>query len=443
MVYTFILPSLGDGVTGKVTEIMVKPGDTVTVEQIVMVVGTDKVDAEMPIDVAGVIEEIIVKKGDEVKEGDLIMKIKVADGASAPVAEAPKTAAPTAAAPTAAAPTPAAPTIAAQPAAVTSAPVIATPTAAPAATASAPATKGSKRVSPLARKRAKELGINITDVPASADGSRITYQDVIEYAKGKMSGGGGSSFGGGAIAHKALPDFSKYGAIDRKPMTRINEVVAENLSYTWSTVPHAWMLEKADITHLEALRNAHKERVKAMGGALTTTSILVKAIVSVLKKFPQFNATIDMEKKEIVYKNYYHIGVAVDTPRGLLVPVLKDVDQKGLIEISKDLTELSTRTRDAKNQAGDMEGSTFSISNVGGIGSTTVLPIVNWPNSAILGVTAAQIEAVWNEGKQAFEPRLMMPLSVAFDHRIINGADASRFLKELKNILEEPFMSWF
>jgi pyruvate dehydrogenase E2 component (dihydrolipoamide acetyltransferase) len=422
MIHEFKLPSLGDGVTGKVTEILVKPGDTVAVDQIILVVGTDKVDAEMPSDVAGVIESIAVKKGDDVNEGDLILKINVAGGASAPAAA---TAAETAVAPKA------------EP--VAAAPVAAAPVTAPApVTAKAPA--GSKRVSPLARKRAKELGIEINDV--ASEGSRITYQDVIAFAKNKMQSGGGGAVGG-AVAHKAMPDFAKYGEIERKPMTRINEVVAENLSYTWSTVPHAWMLEKADITHLEHLRNQHKDRVKAMGGALTTTSILVKAIIGVLKKFPNFNASLDLAKKEIVYKNYYHIGVAVDTPRGLLVPVIKDADKKGLIELSKDLTELSTRTRDGKNIAGDMEGSTFSISNVGGIGSTTVLPIVNWPNSAILGVTAAQKEAVWNEEKQIFEPRLMMPLSVAFDHRIINGADASRFLKELKTVLEEPFMAWF
>jgi pyruvate dehydrogenase E2 component (dihydrolipoamide acetyltransferase) len=427
MIHEFKLPSLGDGVTGKVTEILVKPGDTVAVDQIIMVVGTDKVDAEMPSDVAGVIESIAIKKGDDVNEGDLIMKIKVADGASASAATPAPAAEP--AAPKAE------PAAAVAVAAVTSV-AVATPVAV--ADKAAP---GSKRVSPLARKRAKELGIEINDVAGAADASRISYQDVIAFAKNKMTTGGGAAVGG-AVAHKALPDFAKYGEVERKAMTRINEVVAENLSYTWSTVPHAWMLEKADITHLEHLRNQQKDRVKAMGGALTTTSILVKAIISVLKKFPNFNASLDLQKKEIVYKNYYHIGVAVDTPRGLLVPVIKDADKKGLIDISKELVELSARTRDAKNIAGDMEGSTFSISNVGGIGSTTVLPIVNWPNSAILGVTAAQKEAVWNEEKQVFEPRLMMPLSVAFDHRIINGADASRFLKELKTVLEEPFMSW-
>ncbi len=424
MTHEFKLPSLGDGVTGKVTEILVKPGDTVAAEQIVMVVGTDKVDAEMPVDVAGVIESILVKKGDDVKEGDIIFKIKLADGASAPAVSAPAPATQPVTEPTA------------------TKPVEAPPPSAPVVVAAAPVaeTKGTKRVSPLARKRAKELGINLSDVSVPADASRISYKDVIDFAKSRMHAAPAI---GGAVAHKPLPDFAKFGEIERKPMSRINEVVSENLSYTWSTVPHAWMLEKADITHLESLRNAHKDRVKAMGGALTTTSILVKAIVSVLKKFPNFNATLDLAKKEIVYKNHYHIGVAVDTPRGLLVPVIKDADKKGLIEISKELTELSTRTRDGKNLPGDMEGSTFSISNVGGIGSTTVLPIVNWPNSAILGVTAAQIEAVWSESKQTFEPRLMMPLSVAFDHRIINGADASRFLKELKSVLEEPFMSWF
>jgi pyruvate dehydrogenase E2 component (dihydrolipoamide acetyltransferase) len=423
MIHEFKLPSLGDGVVGKVTEVLVKSGDTLSLEQIVIIVGTDKVDAEMPIDVAGVVESIAVKKGDEVKEGDLILKVKVADSAGsaapapAPVAPPPvETIAP--------------PSVVAAPVPVASAPV-----------AAAVASSAGKRISPLARKRAKELGINMSDITVSTDAVRISYRDVIDFAKGKMTGGAAAT--GGSVAHKALPDFAKYGEIDRKPMSRINELVADNLTYTWSTTPHAWMMEKADITHLEELRNAHKERVKAQGGALTTTSILVKAVISVLKKFPQINATLDLAKKEIVFKNYYHIGVAVDTPKGLMVPVIKDADKKGLIEISKDLSELSVRTRDGKNLPGDMEGSTFSISNVGGIGSTSIMPIVNWPNSAILGITAAQKEAVWNEEKAIFEPRLMMPMTLAFDHRLINGADASRFLRELKLVLEEPFLSWF
>ncbi len=423
MAYEFKLPSLGDGVTGKVLDILVKPGDKVTKEQIVLIVGTDKVDAEMPVDTDGTVEEILVKKGDDVTEGTVILKLQT-DGA-APAASAP-----------------AAP---AQPAAPAPPPPPATPPpAAPAAASPPPATAtaaANLRVSPLARKRAKELGINLSDVRPAEGASRISYKDVVDFVKRKIDTGGGTAVGGGSVARKPLPNFEKFGTIERQPLSRIGLLTAENMHYAFNTtIPHAWISEKADITRLEQLRQQYKDTVKAAGGNLTTTAILTKAICSVLRKMPQFNASFDEATNEVIFKKYYNIGIAVDTPRGLLVPVIRNCDQKSLTEISIELTELSARTREGKNKLDDLDGGTFSISNIGGIGGTNMLSIVNWPQVAILSVTAATMEAHWN-GKD-FEPRLMMPMTIGWDHRVINGADAARFLVELKKILEEPFLGW-
>lgn len=427
MTHEYKLPSLGDGVTGKVIDILVKPGDTVAKEQIVLVVGTDKVDAEMPADADGVVEEILVKKGDDVTEGTPVLRLKVADGA------APATPATPAPAPTPAAPPPPAP-------AETPAPA----PAAAAATASAPALAspgGNVRVSPLARKRAKEFGINLSDVQPTDGAGRISYKDVLDYVKKRIDTGGGAAAVGGGVKHKPLPNFEKWGAVERQPLSRIGVLTAENMTYAFNAIPHAWISEKADITQLEALRQQYKDRVKAAGGNLTTTAIITKAIAAVLRKMPQFNASFDAEKNEVIYKKYINIGIAVDTPRGLLVPVIRNADQKGLVDIAVELSELSTRTRDGKNKPDDLDGGTFSISNIGGIGGTNMLSIVNWPQVAILSITAASMEARWNGS--AFEPRLMMPMTIGWDHRVINGADAARFLQELKAILEEPFLGWF
>lgn len=414
--YTFKLPSLGDGVTGKVTEIMVKPGDKVAKDQIVMVIGTDKVDAEMPVDMEGTVEEVLVKKGDDATEGTPVLRLATFAG-SAPVAAAPTPAPAPAATPS---PAPAAP---------------AASTAVAAAVSSAPS---NLRISPLARKRAKELGINLSDVRPAEGAARLSYKDVLDYVKKKIEAP--ATAAPGSIAHKKLPNFEKFGGTERKALSRIGVLTAENMTYAFNAIPHAWISEKVDLTRLEQLRQQFKEQVKTAGGNLTTTAILAKAVCYILKKMPQFNASLDHETNEVIYKQYYNVGIAVDTPRGLLVPVLRNCDQKNLTEIAKDLTELSTRTRDGKNKPDDLDGGTFTISNIGGIGGTGMLSIVNWPQVAILSITAAQMEPHWNG--TAFEPRLMMPMTIGWDHRVINGADAARFLVELKKLLEEPFVAW-
>jgi pyruvate dehydrogenase E2 component (dihydrolipoamide acetyltransferase) len=419
--YEYKLPSLGDGVTGKVTEILVKPGDAVKKEQIVLVVGTDKVDAEMPVDQDGVVEEIVVKKGDDVSEGTLVLRMR-AEGA-APAAA------------------PAAIPVA-QPAPVAQ-PVVAAAAPAPAA-AVAPATQpasGNLRISPLARKRAKELGVNLSDVHAPEGAGRISYKDVIDHVKKQIDNGAAAHpAAGAAMAHKALPNFEKFGKIERQAQSRIGVLTAENMVYAFNAIPHAWIAEKADITALEKFRQQYKESVKSAGGNLTTTAILTKAVCILLRKMPQFNASYDADKQEVIFKHFYNIGIAVDTPRGLLVPVIRNVDQKGLTDVSVDLTEISTRTRDGKNKPDDLDGGTFTISNIGGIGGTGMQSIVNWPQVAILSITAAQMEPKWNAETSTFEPRLMMPMTIGWDHRVINGADAARFLVELKRILEDPYL---
>lgn len=450
MAYEYKLPSLGDGVTGKVTEIRVQPGQAVAKEDIVIVVGTDKVDAEMPIDVDGVVEEVLVKVGDDVTEGTPVLRIQVSNGAAA---EAPK----------------ATPSTDAGKGAVgegadtdknaddnrstvgeeaksgksekASSGEKSTPAPTPSAEKPASATpKGHLRASPLARKRAKELGIELAEITPAPGSERISYKDVLDYVKRKMDSASGTAVAavGAALPHRPLPNFDKFGPTERQAQSRIGVITAENMVYAFSAIPHAWISEKADITRLEQLRQQYKDQVKAAGGNLTTTAIVVKAVAAVLRKMPQFNASYDPEKREVIFKKFYNIGVAVDTPRGLLVPVIKNADQKNLTEISVELTELSARTREGKNKIEDLEGGTFSISNIGGIGGTNMHSIVNWPEVAILSVTAARYEPVWNGS--AFEPRLLMPMTIGWDHRVINGADAARFLQHLKAILEEPFL---
>ncbi len=429
MLHEYKLPSLGDGVSGKVTEILVKVGDKVTLEQIVLVVGTDKVDAEMPIDAEGVVEAILVKKGDAITEGSLVMKIKTEASAVASGNQTPKQ--------------PVSAAVSTSTSAVSSVPVEvqATALAAPPAV-SAAATTGPLRTSPLARKRAKELGIYLSDVHPIDGSSRISYKDVVDFVKKKLDATSGSAMSGTGVARKVLPDFSKFGETERKVQTNVGVKTAEAMAYSTQTIPHAWISEKADITRLEALRQQYKEQVKSAGGSLTMTAILTKAVAVLLRRMPQFNASLDVETNEVIYKKYINIGIAVDTPAGLYVPNIKQADQKNLTELSKDLADIGARTKGGKITMNDITGGTFTISNIGGIGGTNMLSIVNWPEVAILSIVAAQMEPVWNEGSKVFEPRMMMPMTIGWDHRVINGGDAARFLVELKRILEEPFVAW-
>jgi pyruvate dehydrogenase E2 component (dihydrolipoamide acetyltransferase) len=295
---------------------------------------------------------------------------------------------------------------------------------------------------PSVRRLAREIGVEISEVPGSAPGGRITEEDVKNYARmiitrkhdvsAEMPG-----VQTPAKSQPALPDFSKWGEIERRPMSNVRRKTAQVMTSAWNTIPHVTQNDKADITSLEKLRKSFGKKAEEAGGKLTVTAILLKVVASALKVFPHFNASVDMDHEEIIYKNYYHIGVAVDTDRGLFVPVVRDVDKKNIIELSVELVEMSEKARSKKITLEEMKGGSFTISNQGSIGGIYFSPIINWPEVAILGVSRAHTEPVFVEGK--FEPRLMLPFSLSHDHRVIDGADAVRFLRWVVESLEEPF----
>ncbi|HUQ87430.1 MAG TPA: 2-oxo acid dehydrogenase subunit E2 [Vicinamibacterales bacterium] len=460
----FILPNLGDGVAqGDVLKVLVKVGDTLAVDQSVLELETDKATIEVPSDVAGKVTAINVKAGDKVKPGQAVLTLEGANGAngasggngaSGAKAEAPKQEAAPAPqaeqAPEADAPdAPVAPVAPAErpKASVTNiasgrsqAPAPSAPPAPPPAVShvtSAPA-------APSVRRLAREIGVEISQVPGTGPGGRITQDDIKEFAKRVMNSLGGNGQAAAASGTSravavgpALPDFAKWGEIERKPMTGIRRKTAEHLGHAWNAIPHVTQFDKADITALEQVRKKYRDEVAKAGGNLTVTAIAAKVVASALKVFPQFNASVDAAGESIVYKKYIHIGVAADTPNGLLVPVLRNVDQKNLIQLSVEIQQLAEKARERKLSLDEMSGGSMSISNLGGIGGTAFTPIVNWPEVAILGISRGGFEPVWNG--TTFEPRQMLPLSLSYDHRLIDGADAIRFLRWVAEALENPF----
>ena len=456
----FKLPNLGDGVAaGDVLRVLVKVGDTLAADQAVLELETDKATLEVPSTVGGRVAEIKVKQGDKVKPGQVVLVLEDASGAAA----APAAAAPAAAAPAPAAPAPAKaamaaaddsgpgqadgpidrPMMMAEAAPAESAverhdKVLAFQASRPAAPA--PSTGLAAPAAPSVRRLARELGVDLHQVPGTGPGGRISQEDVKTFTKSVMAslGGGGqravSTVSGASVA---LPDFSKWGAVERKAMSGIRRKTSEHLSHAWNTIPHVTQFDKADITNLEVVRKQYRAEVEKAGGNLTVTSILTKIVAGALKAFPQFNASVDAAGEAIVYKQYVNVGIAVDTENGLLVPVVKNADQKNLTQISVDIQVLADKAKARKLSLDDMSGGSMSISNLGGIGGTAFTPIVNWPEVAILGVSRGAIEPRWN-GKE-FEPRQMLPLSLSYDHRLIDGADAIRFLRWVVDALENPF----
>ena len=285
------------------------------------------------------------------------------------------------------------------------------------------------------------FGVDINDVQGTGPEGRISQDDVKEHARRILSSVGSSAAGAAGAARapaRPLPDFSKWGEVERQAMSSIRRRTAEHLSAAWNAIPHVTQCEKADITALEELRKKFAPQVEKAGGKLTVTAILVKVLAAAVKEFPQFNSSADMQADEIVFKKYVNIGVAVDTDRGLLVPVIRDADRKNITRIAVEVQEAAVKARDRKLSLEDMSGGGMSISNLGGIGGTYFTPIVNWPEVAILGVSRGHMEPVWRNG--AFEPRLMLPLSLSYDHRVIDGADAMRFLRWVADALEQPFL---
>jgi len=409
--------------------VMVKPGDTIKVEQSLITVESDKASMEIPSDQAGVVKEVKVKLGDKVSQGSLVALLEPAAGAAAPV---PAPSAPAAPSAVSAPPSPTAPSTA------RTLPTAALPPHEPA--------KPQERLphaSPSVRRFARELGVPLEDVKGSGPNGRITHEDVQGFVKGVMSG---ASRPGGLIAPTPAPgagfpgllpwpqiDFTKFGEVERKDLSRIKKIAGANLHRNWVMIPHVTNNDEADITELEALRvQLNKENEKA-GIKVTMLGFVIKAVVAALKKFPDFNTSLDGE--QLVYKKYFHIGFAADTPNGLVVPVLKDADKKGLLQIAQEMAELSKKARDGKLGPADMTGGCFSISSLGGIGGTHFTPIVNAPEVAILGLSKGFMKPVW-DGK-AFQPRLMLPLSLSYDHRVIDGAAAARFNTYLAGLLAD------
>ncbi|MFL9872308.1 dihydrolipoyllysine-residue acetyltransferase [Paraburkholderia megapolitana] len=417
------VPDIGDYKDVPVIEVAVKVGDRVEKEQSLVTLESDKATMDVPSPAAGIVKEIKVKVGDSVSEGSVIVLLEGEGAAAAPAAPA-AAPAPAAAAPAAAAPS--------APSALAQAPSI-------------PASEGGARAShasPSVRKFARELGVDVSRVQGTGPKGRITQDDITAFVKGVMTGqraapaaGAPAAAGGGELNLLPWPkvDFTKFGPIDPKPLSRIKKISGANLHRNWVMIPHVTNNDEADITELEALRvQLNKEHEKA-GVKFTMLAFVIKACVSALKKFPTFNASLDGDN--LVFKQYYNIGFAADTPNGLMVPVIRDADKKGLVDVAKEMADLSKAAREGKLKPDQMQGGCFSISSLGGIGGTTFTPIINAPEVAILGLSRGAMKPVW-DGKQ-FVPRLTLPLSLSYDHRVIDGAEAARFNAYLASILAD------
>ena len=475
MATDFTLPELGEQIeAGDVLRVLVKPGDTIARDQPVLELETDKATIEVPSSVAGTVKEIKVKAGDKVKVGQTILSVEDGGASFARAEVTPKSAAPKAVPPTEAEggkaesrPTETLPDL--QPdvqanneSTEPDKPGVKDPTVGPQAAAAgnddAPArgtnvvdiSRGARAASepeapeippapaaPSVRRMARELGVDVNQVAGSDPSGRISVEDVKAHAKRLVAGAGKS---GGGVAAQPLPDFSRWGAVERQAMRAVRRKTAEHLSAAWATIPHVTQGDLADITWLEELRGKYAKQVEAAGGSLTVTSIAVKIVAAALKLFPQFNASIDPGADEIILKKYVNVGVAVDTDRGLLVPVIRNADQKNIVQLSVELAQLSEKARTRRIALEEMQGGCFSISNLGGIGGTYFTPIVNAPEVAILGIARARMDPVFSKDTGQFGPRLMLPLSLSYDHRVIDGADGIRFLRWICEALEQPFL---
>jgi len=417
-----LVPDIGDFKDVEVIEILVKPGDTVAKEQSLVSLESDKATMEIPSPEAGVVKELKIKVGDKVSEGSLLLKLEPGGAAPAVVEKAP------------AAEKPATRVPEAKPAHA--------PRVEPVPSEPRDAVASLPHASPSIRMFARELGVDLTRVQGSGPKGRIQKEDVQAYVKGALASKPVSTPAaakGGALPFNlpAWPDvdFAKFGPIESKPLSRIQKLSGPYLHRNWISIPHVTQCDDADITDLEAFRKSQTVETEKKGFKLTMLAFMIKACVTALRQFPQFNASLDKSGENLIVKKYYHIGVAVDTPGGLVVPVVRDADRKGVFDLARELAEISKLAKDGKLKAGDMQGGTFSISSLGGIGGTYFTPIINAPELAILGVSRSATKPVWN-GKE-FVPRLILPLSLSYDHRVIDGAAAARFTTELTKILSD------
>ncbi len=417
--YEYKLPNLGEGIeSATVVAVKVKVGDTVTAEQDLLDVETEKAAVSVPVDVAGTIEEILVKTGDKLVVGAVIAVLKTSSIASHATTTAKVATAPAAASP-------------------------AKTEASRAAVATAP--NGKKDLTPAGpatRRLARELGVALAEIRGSARGGRVTLDDVkgfVRDERGRMKTGGSGAISGSivnAFTIPPMPDFSKYGEIEKKPVSKIRETIAKNLTVAWRTMPMVTQNDLADITDLEAGRKRIVDSLPKGAAKITWTVLAVKACVAALKEFPNFNSSYDMNNGELILKKYFHIGIAVDTERGLVVPVIKDADKKSIRDIASEVQSLAEKSRAGKLGIDEMRGGTFTITNLGGIGGTSFTPIVNYPEVAILGMCRSSLQPIVKDG--AIVPRLMLPLSLTYDHRVVDGADGARFTARLAQLFSDP-----
>ncbi|GAD64589.1 dihydrolipoyllysine-residue acetyltransferase [Aquipseudomonas alcaligenes] len=424
------VPDIGTSGKVKVIEVLVKAGDTIEADQSLITLESDKASMEIPAPAAGVVEEVVVKLDAEVGTGDLILKLRVAGGANEAAAAPAAAPAPTSE-PVHRTPPGAKPEVAAEVGAIAA-------LAAAAAAVTPPVRDGSKvHAGPAVRMTAREFGVDLTAVPGTGPKGRILKEDVQAYVKAMLQKAkdapAAGAAGGAGIPPIPEVDFSKFGPVEEVPMTRLMQVGAANLHRSWLNVPHVTQFDSADITELEAFRVAQKAVAEKAGVKLTVLPLLLKACAHLLRELPDFNSSLAPSGKALIRKKYVHIGFAVDTPDGLLVPVIRDVDQKSLLQLAGEAAELAEKARSKKLSPDAMQGACFTISSLGHIGGTGFTPIVNAPEVAILGVSKAAMQPVW-DGK-AFQPRLMLPLSLSYDHRVINGAAAARFTKRLGDVL--------
>ena len=433
------VPDIGDFKEVEVIELMVKVGDTIKVDQSLITVESDKASMEIPSSMAGVIKELKVKVGDKVAEGSLLLLLETSTEAIVQAPAAAEAAAPVAS-PNATLPAPAQPIAApAQPASVIPAPQAA------AAVSAVPATGKTAHASPSIRKSARELGVDLSLVGGTGPKGRILQEDIHQYVKAALAGGAGATGAssvprnGSGAGLDLLPwpslDFAKFGSTELLKLSRIKKISGPNLHRNWVMIPHVTQFDEADVTDLEAFRKSSNESMAKSGVKLTMLAFVIKASVAALKKFPVFNSSLDATGENLILKQYYHIGFAADTPNGLMVPVIKDADKKGIAQIATEMGELSAQARDGKLKPADMQGASFTISSLGGIGGTLFTPIINAPEVAILGLSKSSIKPVW-DGKQ-FQPRLLMGMSLSYDHRVIDGAMGARFSVYLTEALAD------
>ena len=467
MATEFILPELGENIeSADVVEVLVSVGDSVEVDDPILEIETDKASFEVPSTVKGVIKELRVSAGEVAKVGQVVMVIEESEGAAKE--EAPEDDAPSSAEPSAqeerqdSDEQEEGQAEQEEPEAATATAVSEAPTESrgqvdltrePEPPAEEPSSNGTSSgarqlvpAAPSTRRLAREIGVNIQQVKGTGPSGRISIEDVKNHAKKLLSGAGAPAAAASAPAAASvpvvtLPDFSKFGETKREKMSNVRRATANQMHLNWSTIPQVTQFDKADITDLEALRKQLNKRRAEGEAKLTVTAILLKVLASALKKFPQFNASIDMANEEVVYKDYFNVGVAVDTDRGLLVPVVRDVDSRNVKQLAQDLNEIAEKARNKKIRPEDFQGSCITISNLGGIGGVGFTPIVNSPEVAILGVSRASMEPVYHD--ETFYARLMMPICLSYDHRLIDGADAARFLRWVCEALENPALLAF